>query len=70
MKQIERWAVVSMAAVAACATLPAVADGTATLADNILTLSGLVTNVTAEADLGASVTKVVMTEEGGVAFGA
>ena len=70
MKQIERWAVVSMAAVAACATLPAVADGTATLEGNVLTLSGLVTNVTAEADLGASVTKVVMTEEGGVAFGA
>jgi len=70
MKQIERWAVLSMAAVAACAALPAVADGTATVDGNVLTLSGLVTNVTAEADLGASVTKVVMTEEGGVAFGA
>ena len=70
MKQIERWAVLSMAAVAACAALPATADGTATLEGNVLTLSGLVTNVTAEADLGASVTKVVMTEEGGVAFSA
>ena len=45
-------------------------QGTATLENNILTLSGLVTNVTAEADLGASVTQVVMTAEGGVAFGA
>ena len=77
MKQIARWAVLSIAAVAASAILPTFADGdepeatgTATLADNILTLSGLVTNVTAEADLGASVTQVVMTAEGGVAFGA
>ena len=45
-------------------------QGTATLENNILTLSGLVTNITAEADLGASVTQVVMTAEGGVAFGA
>ena len=44
--------------------------GTVTLEDNILTLSGLVTNVVAEADLGASVTQVVITAEGGVAFGA
>ena len=58
MKQIERWAVVSMAAVAACATLPAAADGTSTVENDILTLSGLVTNIPAEADLGASVTQV------------
>ena len=58
------------------AILPAFADGdepeatgTATVENDILTLSGLVTNVTAEADLGASVTQVVMTAEGGVAFG-
>ena len=70
MKQIERWAVVSMAAVAACAALPATADGTATLENDVLTLSGLVTNVTAEADLGASVTQVVMTAEGGISVGA
>ncbi len=58
---------------AACAAIPAFADGelgTATLENDILTLSGLVTNITAEADLGASVTQVVMTAEGGVAFGA
>ena len=77
MKQIARWAVLSMAAVAASAAIPAFADGdepeatgTATVENDILTLSGLVTNVTAEADLGASVTQVVMTAEGGVAFGA
>ena len=70
MKQIERWAGLSMAAVAACAALPAVADGTATLENDVLTLSGLVTNVTAEADLGASVTQVVMTAEGGISVGA
>ena len=70
MKQIERWAVLSIAAVAACAALPAVADGTATLENDVLTLSGLVTNVTAEADLGASVTQVVMTAEGGISVGA
>ncbi len=76
MKQIAKWAVLGIAAVAISATLPAFADGdepeatgTATLEDDILTLSGLVTNVTAEADLGASVTQVVMTAEGGVAFG-
>ncbi|MBQ6338230.1 MAG: hypothetical protein IJI36_03710 [Kiritimatiellae bacterium] len=73
MKNIARWAVWGMASVAASAALPTFADGeqgTATLVDDILTLSGLVTNVTAEADLGADVTKVVMTAEGGVAFGA
>ena len=77
MKQIARWAVLSMAAVAASAAIPAFADGdepeatgTATVENDILTLSGLVTNITAEADLGASVTQVVMTAEGGVAFGA
>ena len=69
MKQIARWAAMAIAAVAACAALPAVADGTATLADNILTLSGLVTNITAEADLGADVTNVVMTQEGGISVG-
>ena len=46
------------------------ATGTATVENDILTLSGLVTNITAEADLGASVTQVVMTAEGGVAFDA
>ena len=70
MKQIAKWAAMSIAAVAACAALPAVADGTATLENDILTLSGLVTNVTAEADLGASVTQVVMTAEGGISVGA
>ena len=73
MKNIARWAVWGMAAVAASAARPTFADGeqgTATLVDDILTLSGLVTNVTAEADLGASVTQIVMTAEGGVAFGA
>ena len=71
MKMIARWAVLSIAAVAASVTLPSFADveGTATVENDILTLSGLVTNVTAEADLGASVTQVVMTAEGGVAFG-
>ena len=71
MKQIARWAVLSIAAVAASAAIPAFADGdepeatgTATVENDILTLSGLVTNVTAEADLGASVTQVVMTAEG------
>ena len=50
MKKIEKWAALGMAVVAASVILPAVADGdepeatgTATLADNILTLSGLVT---------------------------
>ena len=62
MRQIARFVAMGMAAVAASATRPAVADGTATLADNILTLSGLVTNITAEADLGADVTNVVMTQ--------
>ena len=72
MKNLARWAVLGMAAVAACATLPSFADGegTATVENDILTLSGLVTNITAEADLGTSVTQVVMTAEGGVAFGA
>ncbi|MBR1588402.1 MAG: hypothetical protein IJ658_08780 [Kiritimatiellae bacterium] len=70
MKQIARWAVLSMAAVAASVALPSFGEGSATVEDNVLTLSGLVTNVTAEADLGASVTQVVMTAEGGVAFGA
>ena len=77
MKQIARWAVLGMAAVAACATLPSFADGdepeatgTATVENDILTLSGLVTNITAEADLGTSVTQIVMTAEGGVAFDA
>ena len=73
MKKVARWAVWGMAAVAASAALPMFADGeqgTATLENDILTLSGLVTNVTAEADLGASVTQIVMTAEGGVAFGA
>ena len=77
MKQIAKWATMGIAAVAACATLPSFADGdepeatgTATVENDILTLSGLVTNVTAEADLGASVTQIVMTAEGGVAFGA
>ena len=76
MKQIAKWAALGMAAVAASAILPVFADGdepeatgTVTLEDNILTLSGIVTNITAEADLGASVTQVVMTAEGGVAFG-
>ena len=69
MKQIAKWAAMGMIAVAASASLPAVADGTATLADNVLTLSGLVTNITAEADLGASVTQVVMTAEGGISVG-
>ena len=71
MKQIAEWAVLSIAAVAAGAILPAFADGegTATVENDILTLSGLVTNVTAEADLGTSVTQSVMTAEGGVAFG-
>ena len=61
MKQIAKWAVLGMAAVAACAAIPAFADGdepeatgTATVENDILTLSGLVTNITAEADLGAS----------------
>lgn len=44
-------------------------EGTATLEGRILTLSGLVTNVTSEAGLGADVTNVVMTQEGGVSFG-
>ena len=72
MKMIARWAVFGIAAVAASAAIPAFADGegTATVENDILTLSGLVTNITAEADLGASVTQVVMTAEGGVAFGA
>ena len=77
MKQIAKWAVLGIAAVAASVTLPSFADGdepeatgTATVENDILTLSGLVTNITAEADLGASVTQVVMTAEGGVAFGA
>ena len=76
MKKIAKWAAMVMAMVAASATLPAFADGdepeatgTATLADNILTLSGLVTNITAEADLGADVTNVVMTQEGGISVG-
>ena len=76
MKKIAKWAVLGIAAVAASAIHPAFADGdepeatgTATVENDILTLSGLVTNVTAEADLGASVTQVVMTAEGGVAFG-
>ena len=67
MKQIARWAVLSMAAVAASAAIPAFADGdepeatgTAMVENDILTLSGLVTNITAEADLGTSVTQVVM----------
>ena len=72
MKQIARWAVFGMAAVAASATLPSFADGegSATVENDILTLSGLVTNITAEADLGASVTQVVMTAEGGISVGA
>ena len=77
MKMIARWAVLSIAAVAASAALPSFADGdepeatgSATVENDILTLSGLVTNITAEADLGVSVTQVVMTAEGGVAFGA
>ena len=76
MRQIARFAVLGLAAVAASAMLPAFADGdepeatgAATLADNILTLSGLVTNITAEADLGADVTNVVMTQEGGISVG-
>ena len=76
MKKIARWAAMVMAVVAASAIHPAFADGdepevtgTATLADNILTLSGLVTNITAEADLGADVTNVVMTQEGGISVG-
>ncbi len=72
MKNLARWAVFGMAAVATSAAIPAFADGegSATVENDILTLSGLVTNITAEADLGASVTQVVMTAEGGVAFGA
>ena len=77
MKQIAKWAALYIAGIAASAILPAFADGdepeatgTATLEDNILTLSGLVTNITAEADLGASVTQVVMTAEGGISVGA
>ena len=77
MKQIAKWAVLGIAAVAASAAIPAFADGdepeatgTATVENDILTLSGLVTNITAEADLGASVTQVMMTAEGGVAFDA
>ena len=76
MKQIAKWAVLGMAVAVASAILPSFADGdepeatgTATLADNILTLSGLVTNITAEADLGADVTNVVMTQEGGISVG-
>ena len=72
MRQIASFAALCTAVVAASATIPAFADGeqgTATLEDDILTLSGLVTNITTEADLGASVTQVVMTAEGGVAFG-
>lgn len=69
---------ISVAAVlAANATLPSLAGGgapaatgTATVENGILTLSGLVTNITAEAELGAGVTQVVMTAGGGVAFGA
>ena len=57
-----------LAMMSACATTALVA-GTATVTDGILTLDGLVTNVTAEADLG-SVTNVVMMNGGGVAFGA
>ena len=68
MRQIAGFAV--LAAVAVCAALRASGEGAATVADGVLTLSGLVTNVTAEAQLGADVTQVVMTEEGGVAFGA
>ncbi len=43
------------------------AEGSATVVDEILTLDGLVTNVTAEADFG-SVTNVVLQNGGGVAF--
>ena len=57
-----------LAMMSACAATALVA-GTATVADGILTLDGLVTNVTAEADLG-SVTNVVMMNGGGVAFDA
>ena len=71
--RVSRFCIVFALAVAASAAVPLFADGelgTATLENDILTLSGLVTNITAEADLGASVTQVVMTAEGGVAFGA
>ena len=54
MKPSARWAVLSIAAVAASLTLPSIADGdepeatgTATVENDILTLSGLVTNITA-----------------------
>ncbi len=43
------------------------AEGTATVEGETLTLDGLVTNVTAEADLG-SVTRVVLQNGGGIAF--
>ena len=43
------------------------AEGTATLEGNVLTLDGLVTNVTSEAQLGAA--SIVLKNGGGVAFG-
>lgn len=44
------------------------AGAEAELADGVLTLDGIVTNVTSEADLGEEVAKVVMKNGGGVAF--
>ena len=58
-KLIVRFAVAFALAATAFSAFADGEQGTATLEDDILTLSGLVTNVTAEADLGASVTQVV-----------
>lgn len=46
------------------------AGATAEISDGVLTLDGLVTNVTTETDFGSDVTNVVMKNGGGVAFSA
>ena len=60
---------VGLAVVAAVVGVSFVASGaSADVSDGVLTLDGLVTNVTAEADLGAAVTNVVLRNGGGVRF--
>ncbi len=66
-----RLGALAVGVVAAMMGAPFVAAGaTAEISDGVLTLDGLVTNVTTEADFGADVTNVVLKNGGGVAFSA
>lgn len=66
-----RLGALAVGVVAAMMGAPFVAAGAmAEISDGVLTLDGLVTNVTTEADFGADVTNVVLKNGGGVAFSA